>query len=98
MAIIKIAITSGLPRFVFSLEPLEVITFYYAFSPPCKYSGESYSLRYELGISVSLSCESSVDSAPKLAVEVRPSGLPRERVYVPRIPSAINYTHVVYCG
>ena len=44
MEIIKIAITSGIPRFVFSLEPLEVIAFYYAFSPPYKYSplpGES---------------------------------------------------------
>ena len=44
MEIIKIASTSGLPRFVFSLEPLEVIAFYNAFSPPCKYSplpGES---------------------------------------------------------
>ena len=78
MEIIKIAITSRLPRFVFSLETLEMITFYYAFSPPCKYfrpSGESYSLGYELGINVSQTCESSVDSAPKLSAEVRPSGL-----------------------
>ena len=44
MEIVKTVITSGLPRFVFSLEPLEVIAFYYAFSPPRKYSrlsGES---------------------------------------------------------
>ena len=34
MEIIKIASTSGLPRFVFSFE---VIAFYYAFSSPCKY-------------------------------------------------------------
>ena len=41
MAIIYIAITSGLPRFVISVEPLEAITFYYTLSPPCKYSRPS---------------------------------------------------------
>ena len=66
MEIIKIASTSGLPRFVFSLEPLEVIAFYYAFSPPCKYSplpGESYSLSYELGINLCQSLGSSAAAA-----------------------------------
>ena len=35
MEVIKIAAT---PHFVFSLEPLEIITFYYAVLPPHKYS------------------------------------------------------------
>ena len=67
MEIIKIAITSGLPRFFFSLEPLEVIAFYYEFSPPCKYSplpGESQSLSYELGINLCQSLGSSAAAAP----------------------------------
>ena len=40
----KIARTLDEPLFVFPLEALEMIAFYYAFSPPCKYSplpGES---------------------------------------------------------
>ena len=60
MEIIIIAITSGLPRFVFSLEPLEVVAFYYAFSPPCKY----LSLSYELGINLCQSLGSSAAAAP----------------------------------
>ena len=38
MEIIKIASTSVKPHFVSSLEPLEIITFYYAVLPPHKYS------------------------------------------------------------
>ena len=64
MEIIKIASTSGLPRFVFSLEPLEVIAFYYAFSPPCKYSPLPGEMSYELGINLCQSLGSSAAAAP----------------------------------